>query len=211
MRRSTALALITPALAVALGLTGCSSSEQATPAATPAATTAASSAPAASEDAVQSKLAQLDLDGKDVVAVINSLDQTQEDKKIGLNGSVRQDELLLTSGEDKSTETSIPMPKDKTYVSVAPYVDKTHECFAHHLTGCQGEQVGKDFQVTFTDAQGKKIIDEKATTYDNGFLGFWVPRDVKGTLIISGEQGKGSIPLSTAADAPTCITTLQLA
>lgn len=207
MHRNTALALATPALAVALGLAGCSSSEQVTP----AATTPAASAPAASaEGAVQGKLSQLGLDGKDTVAVINALDQTQKDKEIGLNGSVRQNELLLTSGEDKSTETSMPMPKDKTYVSVAPYVDKTHECFAHHLTGCQGEQVGKDFQVTVTDAQGKKIVDEKATTYENGFIGFWMPRDVKGTLSISGEQGKGSIPLSTAADAPTCITTLQL-
>lgn len=204
MHRSAAIALVAPALAVTLGLAGCSSSEQATPA-------ASSSAPAASAEAsVQGKLAQLGLDGKDVVTVINALDQTQEDKEIGLNGSVRQDELLLTSGEDKSTETSMPMPKDKTYVSVAPYVDKTHECFAHHLTGCQGEQVGKDFQVTVTDAQGTKIVDEKATTYENGFIGFWVPRDVKGTLSISGEQGKGSTPLSTAADAPTCITTLQL-
>lgn len=203
MHRSNAIALVAPALAVTLGLAGCSSSEQATPPASP-------SAPAAAEGAVQSKLSQLGLDGKDTVAVINALDQTQKDKEIGLNGSVRQDELLLTSGEDKSTETSMPMPKDKTYVSVAPYVDKTHECFAHHLTGCQGEQVGKDFQVTVTDAQGKKIVDEEATTYENGFIGFWVPRDVKGTLSISGEQGKGSTPLSTAADAPTCITTLQL-
>lgn len=207
MHRSTAIALVAPALAVTLGLAGCSSSEQATP----AATTPAASAPAASaEGSVQGKLSQLGLDGKDTVAVINALDQTQKDKEIGLNGSVRQNELLLTSGEDKSTETSMPMPKDKTYVSVAPYVDRTHECFAHHLTGCQGEQVGKDFQVTVTDAQGKKIVDEKATTYENGFIGFWMPRDVKGTLSISGEQGKGSIPLSTAADAPTCITTLQL-
>ncbi|MGO4958209.1 CueP family metal-binding protein [Luteococcus sp. Sow4_B9] len=203
MRRTVTLA----ALALTLAVTGCSSRtpDEATPADASVAATAAGTA------SVDAKLAELGLAGQDVAAIIEGLDQTQKDKEIQLNGSVRQDELLLTVGDDESTQQSIPMPQDKTYVSVAPYVSKTHECFAHHLTGCQGEQVGKAFDVTVTDSEGTELFKEKLTSYENGFVGFWLPRDVNGTLAISGEQGKGSIPLSTADDAPTCITTLQLA
>ena len=40
------------------------------------------------------------------------------------------------------------------------------------------------FDVTVTDAAGRTILDETRTTYDNGFLGFWLPRDITATLTI---------------------------
>lgn len=170
-------------------------------------TPTASSPAAASNPAVEAKLDRFGLKGKSVVEIINALDRSKEDNEASLLGSVRQNELLLTDGKE---QISMPMPADKTYLSIAPYVDQTHECFNHNLGTCQGEQVGQEFTVTITDESGKQVLKETVTTYDNGFVGFWVPRNIKGTLTVEGIGKKGSIPLSTGAEDPTCITTLKL-
>ncbi|WP_281366691.1 CueP family metal-binding protein [Nocardioides massiliensis] len=77
-------------------------------------------------------------------------------------------------------EVSLDVPEDRFYLAVAPYVDQTHECFYHSLTTCLGELDSADVRVKIVDeANDEVLVDEVRTTFDNGFLGFWLPRDIE--------------------------------
>ena len=102
-------------------------------------------------------------------------------------------------------------PEEAFYVSLAPYVDQTHDCFYHSLTTCKGELGGEELDVVITqDGEATPLVDETVTAYDNGFVGFWLPTDVTGTITVTYGDKTGEVDFSTDAEAPTCITTLQL-
>ena len=186
-------------------LAGCSSAAEA-PGSTPSSTVAQG---AAGEEA-STLLAEYGLTGMDARAAIEHLDRLGgADRPSDLMASIRPTELLLTAGE---AETSLPMPEESFYVSVAPYMTQTHECFFHSLTTCQGEMVQADVTVTVVDdATGETVFDEEMTTYENGFVGLWLPRDMTGTITITAGGTSVESPISTTADSATCLTTLQLA
>ena len=122
--------------------------------------------------------------------------------------SVRPDELQLVSGRQ---DASLPIPEDRFYLSVAPYVDQTHDCFYHSLTTCQGELGAEAVEVRIVDTTtGEVLVDETRTTFANGFVGFWLPRDIEGTLEVAHDGKVGRTPISTDTEAPTCLTTLRL-
>lgn len=204
-RDLTAAALAT---SLALALTGCSSAaSQTDPTTTPVATSAATASSSPAD--TQAFLSRNGLAGKDVKTIVSELDRTQDDKAKGLKGSVRQGELQLTDASGATA--AVPIPADSFYLSMAPYVSRTHECFYHHLTGCQGELADKAMQVTITDAAGKTLVDEQVRTYANGFVGFWLPRDVTGTITVAYDGKTVTAPFATGATSPTCVATLQLA
>lgn len=80
---------------------------------------------------------------------------------------------------------------------MAPYVDQTHECFNHSLTTCKGELASKAMQVRIVDEHGKVLVDETRTTFENGFVGFWLPRDIKGTLRVTYGARVGEVDIVT--------------
>ena len=211
-RRNRTLYSAVPALALSLGLiAGCSAGDNpAAPAAsTPAAQTqqAEPSAPSTAPADVEAMLAKYELTGKDAKAIIDELERTHDDKEAGLMGSVRQDQLVL---RDDSGQVALPMPADQTYISIAPYTNRTHDCFFHSLATCQGEMVEQPVTLKFTDGSGAVIAQEESKTYINGFVGLWLPRDVNGQIEITAGGKSATAPLSTAADAPTCVTTIKL-
>ena len=61
------------------------------------------------------------------------------------------------------------------------------------------------------DSTGEVLVDGDYTTFDNGFLGFWLPRDITATLRVTYDDKAVEQPISTSEDAPTCLTTLPLA
>lgn len=66
-------------------------------------------------------------------------------------------------------------------------------------------------QVTVTDtATGDILIDEPRTTYDNGFLGFWLRRDITATLTIDYDDKSATVPIATGDLDLTCLTTMRL-
>lgn len=121
--------------------------------------------------------------------------------------SVRPAALVVT---DADGERELPLPDDVFYLSVAPYVDATHECFFHSLTTCLGELADEEVSVTVVADDGEVLLDETRRTAANGFLGLWLPRDVRGTLTVASEGRSASTAFGTGEDDPTCLTTLQL-
>jgi hypothetical protein len=193
--------LVLTGAALALTLAGCAGT---TPTTGPDATGPAASASAAA----QPLLDRYGLAGKSAVEVIDQLDrQGLAQRPADLKASVRTSELLLTAD---GQEHSLPIPDDRFYLSVAPYVQDTHECFYHSLTTCKGELAGADVQVTIVDVGGTVLLDETRTTFANGFVGFWLPRNITGTLRMASGGKTAETKISTAPDAPTCLTTVRL-
>jgi hypothetical protein len=195
------------AAVAAMTLTGCSASagDDTTP--EPATSTSASSSVPAE---ATSLLARYDLGGMETVEIIDHLDRLGVDERpADLMASVRPGELLITSGDD---EFELDVPDDRFYLSVAPYVDETHDCFYHSLTTCKGELVAEDVEVQIIDETNDTVlVDGTETTFDNGFVGFWLPRDIEGTLRVTYDGKVGEVDFATDDDGPTCVTTVQLA
>ncbi|MFF2830219.1 CueP family metal-binding protein [Cellulosimicrobium cellulans] len=192
MRRRRALPTLVAA--TALVLTGCSGGS-------------GGSAEPSALDALLDRHDLAGLSGQEVVDRLEGLETA--DRPTDLVASVRAAELVLA---DASYETTVPLPEDTFYLSVAPFVDETHECFYHSLTTCQGELADEPVSVTVVDAAtGEVLVEEDTTLGANGFVGLWLPRDVDAELRVEHEGRVGTTTVSTGADDPTCLTTLQLA
>ncbi|MDK8802500.1 CueP family metal-binding protein [Dermabacter hominis] len=191
MKKRAAIATV----ALALVLAGCS---------------AADPEPTANETVSQDTfLTTHGLADMDAVEIIDHLDrQKVNERPTDLIASVRADELLLSSDDQ---EVVVDLPDNQTYVSIAPYLTSTHDCFYHSLTTCQGELANEDIQVTITDeATGEVLVDETTTTFDNGFIGFWLPDDVTGLIEVSYQGRTSTAEFSTTDDGATCVTDLRL-
>lgn len=143
--------------------------------------------------------------------IVDTLDATPLAKRpTDLLASVRPSEIVLTSAD--GSETTMPLPKDKFYLSFAPYIDQTHDCYFHSLTTCTAELSNKDFDVTITDtATGEAVVNETLTSFDNGFIGVWLPKGIEAELSVQYEGKSASAGISTISDDDaTCLTTLQL-
>lgn len=194
------LRLIAVAGALLVTLAGCSTTApetDQTPASTPAITTDQADF-----------LAAHDLDGMDGAQIVDHLDRVPvADRPTDLMASVRADHLLLADAEQ---EVAVPLGEGGFYLAVAPYVDQTHECYYHSLTTCRGELANEDIGVRIVDEAGEVLVDEQVTTFDNGFVGFWLPRDVDGTIEVTYGGLTGQSAFSSSDEEATCLTTLQL-
>lgn len=160
-------------------------------------------------DTTAAFLAAHDLAGMDATQIVEHLEALPLDEQpTELLASVRPDELVLA---DETQEITLPLDAG-FHLSIAPYVQQTHDCFHHSLTTCRGELADTEVTVKVTDdATGEVLVDEPMTTYENGFVAMWLPADVKGTVEITTADGlRGTQQISTGEDGATCLTTLQL-
>lgn len=147
------------------------------------------------------------LSGLTVEEIVQKLDSTTTDPS-GLMASIDSDFLVL---KDESDEVKLALPKDKFYLSFAPYVTQTHPCGTHSLVSCQGELVNQEIHAFITDSRGKEIINSDLTTMANGFVGVWLPRNIDGTVTVSYNDLVAKAQINTFAGSDTCLTTpLQL-
>ena len=195
-------------LVLAMAMTGCSTGTDDKSVAEPGAAVA-EVVPEQVPPEAEPLLERYGLTGMDTAEVIDHLDRLSgDDRPADLMASVRSNELIISSGEQEFT---LDIPRDRFYLAFAPYVDQTHECFYHSLTTCTGELASAEVRVQIVDkANDKVVIDETTTTFENGFVGLWLPRDMEGTLWVSYNDKAGEIDITTDDDAPTCVTTLQL-
>ncbi|MDN5894065.1 MAG: CueP family metal-binding protein [Nocardioides sp.] len=188
--------------AAALALTGCASAERNNNGSADAETSSSSSG-------LDSVLKRHRLDEMGPAEMIDRLDRLSgENRPTDLVASVLPDRLVLSGGGE---EMSLDIPRERFYLSVAPYAERTHACHNHSLTTCTGELPDQDVAVKVIDqATGEVLMDESRTTFSNGFVGLWLPRDIHATLTITSEGARGQADISTTAEAPTCLTTLRL-
>src|SRR5699024_7676240 len=91
-----------------------------------------------------------------------------------VSASITSEELIVTDSNDK--ETTYDLTEDEFFVSIAPFVETTHPCTHHSVTGCQGELVEKEFDVDIQDGDRNVVVDETMTPFEKGFIDFWVAR-----------------------------------
>ncbi|WP_328465765.1 CueP family metal-binding protein [Actinoplanes sp. NBC_00393] len=194
----------------ALLLAGCATADDPVTAsnAVPSTATATATATSASGQA-DALLATHGLAGKNTVELIDHLDRLSvAERPTALKASVRPHELVISSG---AQEYQLDIPDGQFYLSVAPYANQTHQCFYHSLTTCKGELADQDVQVKIVDETNSKVlVDEVRTTFDNGFVGLWLPQGITATLRITHDGKTGQTKIATGEQAPTCLTTLRL-
>ncbi len=217
-------AILSALLASALTTSACAGSSSSTPgaaasssaaASTPSATastpaTAGSSTAPATDPQAERILAAHGLQGLDAVTIIERLDALRVDQRpANLMASVRPTELLVS---DRSGEpVAVPIPGDRFYLSMAPYAQQTHDCHFHSLTTCLGELRNATVHVTVQRVDtGEVIVDKDATTYDNGFVGVWLPRGIDATVRIEHDGRTATRQVRTGAQDATCLTTVKL-
>lgn len=154
-------------------------------------------------------LSEHGLEGMDAREIIDHLDrQPLAERPAGLLASVKAEELLVSN---QDAEISLEMPANFSYISVAPFVSNTHECFYHSLTTCTGELGNESMDVAVIDGEtGEALYEGATTTFDNGFVGFWVPRGSFGTISVNYQGLEGESEFATGEEDPTCITDLRL-
>jgi hypothetical protein len=160
------------------------------------------------ETSVQTLIETHDLAGMDAVEMIDHLDRVPMDQRpTDLMASVMPEQLVLASATE---ELALELPDDSFYLSIAPFVNQTHECHYHSLTTCVGELSNQEVAMTITDDSGEVLVDEQRTTFDNGFVGVWVPAGSSGTIEVTYDGLTGTTDFSTGSESATCITDLQL-
>lgn len=108
------------------------------------------------------------------------------------------------------TEVTVPMPDDQVFISVAPYLQRTHPCTTHYMSGCQGELVDQPVHVRAVRPDGSVLLDEVMNTEGNGFLDLWLPRGEAFMLEVAVEGYATQGIIGTSSGSPTCITTMQM-
>ncbi|MGO1385407.1 MAG: CueP family metal-binding protein [Arachnia sp.] len=197
-RVSTAIVTVVSLISLA-AVAGCTASPPPTP---PSA--ASTHAVSGDAEAILSAQGLSDLSPREVV---EALDQDPAPRPLSLMASVRYDEVTL---DDGTLQASLPLDGDDFYISVAPYENQTHDCYFHSLGTCQGELTETDVHISVVSEDGETLVDKDATTYANGFVGFWVPKDIRGTITITRGDVAGEVEFSSDDEGPTCITGLQL-
>ncbi|WP_440895000.1 CueP family metal-binding protein [Amphibacillus sp. Q70] len=122
--------------------------------------------------------------------------------------SITGTELIVTP--EDGNEVTYSLPEDEFFVSIAPYINQTHPCTYHNLTGCQSELIEEELDVYIEDSEGNAVLDEKVTTLANGFFDLWLPRDETYQIMIQYQDMEVEAEISTFEEDATCITTMQL-
>jgi len=122
------------------------------------------------------------------------------------SASITSTELIVTDNDN--TEVIYDLPEEEFFVSIAPFINETHPCENHSLTGCQGELANQDFNLYIEDMDGNVILDETMNSGANGFIDLWLPRDKTFHVTITHEGKQVESEISTFEKDGTCINTM---
>lgn len=120
--------------------------------------------------------------------------------------SITSTELIIQENDE---EKRYELPENEFFVSIAPFINQTHPCGDHSLTGCQGELANEDFEITITDADGNVVFDETRNAGNNGFVDLWLPRDQTYQVLVKHDGKTVESEVSTFEEDGTCVTTMQ--
>lgn len=124
------------------------------------------------------------------------------------SASITSTQLIVTNSDN--SQLTYVLPQEEFFVSIAPYIEQTHPCATHSLTGCRGELVDTEFEVYIEDIEGIVIQSEKLKSNSHGFIDLWLPRDKEYHISITQNENTTESKFSTFENDDTCITTMQL-
>jgi hypothetical protein len=144
------------------------------------------------------------LEAREALALANTWKTTEK----GVTSFV--DTKKISFEFENGEKASVPLPEAKMVVAIAPYINKTHPCETHYLSGCQGELVNVPIKVYGKTPDGLVVVDKTITTLDNGFFELWLGRDLEIDLVVEYSGRKATQRITTFKDSNTCITTMHL-
>ncbi len=151
-------------------------------------------------------------DKNEQIEVAKNIQQLVHNYSVGSieaqSASITSSQLIVTNTD--ASEEIYDLLEDDFFVSIAPYIETTHPCSNHSLTGCRGEMAEEEFAVLIEDTQGNVIIDQTFISQANGFIDFWLPRDRTYRVTIAHDGKSQESEISTFLNDNTCITTMQL-
>jgi hypothetical protein len=109
----------------------------------------------------------------------------------------------------KTKQYAIMLQEDLFYVSLAPYINQTHGCYTHSLTGCQGELIDKDFIVKIYDEEDNLLEEKTINSGSDGFFGLFLEKGITYKIIVEYEGLSTSYDIDAFTDQ-TCFTGGQL-
>ncbi|GGM21638.1 hypothetical protein GCM10010841_31900 [Deinococcus aerophilus] len=107
-------------------------------------------------------------------------------------------------------QNSVALPSEQMVVAIAPYVNQTHSCKTHSMSGCQGELVNTPVNILVRNQAGKTVMHRTVKTLSNGFVEVWLDRDQTYQVSLKTGGKTTSGVLSTHAGSDTCVTTMRL-
>ncbi len=118
-------------------------------------------------------------------------DYSVEGNSDDMSASITSDELIVTDSNNK--ETTYDLPEDEFFVSIAPFINTTHPCTNHSLTGCQGELVDKgtkNSMYTFRMKMEMWLLTKPChhSKMDSLIFGYLVTKHIKLKLNMMGKK-----------------------
>jgi hypothetical protein len=144
------------------------------------------------------------LNARDALALANTWKTTEK----GVTTFVDTKRISFEFADGK--KTAVRLPDAKMVVAIAPYINTTHPCETHYMSGCQGEMASTQVKVYGKTADGLVVVDDTITTMANGFFELWLVRDLEIQLTIEYDGKRASQLISTKSNSNTCITTMRL-
>ncbi len=155
----------------------------------------------------QEQLVRWGLEGMTIVEMVETLERNTYSLN-DMNARIDGTHLTIV---DRSGEQKYKLPDNQFYLSFAPYISQTHPCGIHNLVTCRGELVNQSFNVIVTTQDGSIIFDEEVTSFENGFVGIWLPKGIEATIQVEFNGLVATSLISTFDNSDTCLTTpLQL-
>ena len=121
-----------------------------------------------------------------------------------VQASIDHEKIYIT---DESSSYEVDLPDDLFYIAFAPYINLTHACYTHSLTGCQGEMINKDIDVRIYDESNNLIEENTYNTGDDGFIGLYLDKIENYQILV---QHNGLVSSFTSNPYQTCYTEVKL-
>ena len=151
-------------------------------------------------------LSQYGLLGLSATDMVESL-EAQTINRDEMVASISATQLTIST---EDTVLTYPIPDDLFYLSLAPYITKTHPCGTHNLVTCRGELKNQSFDVLIIDQEGNEWVNDTLSSHDNGFIGVWLPRGIQVVITVTYGQWSVTKSIETFDNSNTCLADLLL-
>lgn len=147
---------------------------------------------------------KFNLDPSNVSALIEQLEN--ESFPNSLSASITDQQVLIYY---QNETYEIDIHDSLLYVSFAPYLTYTHDCFRHSLTGCQGEMVNQNMVVKIYDDSLQLLDTKTVNTGKDGFIGLFLERNRTYKIVVEYENMQTEFFVMSGT-TQTCYSELKL-